>query len=302
MGGAVQKVILPVRFPWWVKIIAKIILARLPFGYRTWSKFGLFKHGDMQDFDHAYNSFMAHWSRSKKYINCTDGFVALELGSGDSIFSGLVACGMGAKKVYLVDTGDYVNRNLDFNLSFINYLFSAGLNIPVYDEVSSFEELLEMYNIVYLIDGLQSLKELPDKSIDFCWSQVVLEHVRHSEFYDVFKNIRRVLSEGGVASHVVDLKDHLGGGLNNLRFPSSLWEKEWFSGSGFYTNRMRYSQYQEVFDSTGFNEVYKKIYKWKNVPLKRRLLAQEFQSLCDDDLLISEFEVVQTVGSLEISR
>ena len=39
------------------------------------------------------------------------------------------------------------------------------------------------------------------------------------------RELRRVLRNDGVFSNRVDLRDHLGAALNNLRFPESLWER-----------------------------------------------------------------------------
>jgi hypothetical protein len=73
-----------------------------------------------------------------------------------------------------------------------------------------------------------------------------------------------------------------------MRFSSSLWEKEWFAqNSGFYTNRIRFSEMVSICESIGFTvEVRNKRY-WDFSPIKRNKLATEFKSLSDDDLLVS---------------
>lgn len=90
-------------------------------------------------------------------------------------------------------------------------------------------------------------------SIDFIWSQAVLEHIRKSEFLDTMLELHRILRPNGVCSHVVDLKDHLGGALNNLRFSEKLWESNFMASSGFYTNRIRYSEMLDIFHQAGFS-------------------------------------------------
>jgi hypothetical protein len=56
--------------------------------------------------------------------------------------------------------------------------------------------------------------------------------------------------------HVVDFKDHLGGGLNNMGFSSNLWEKEWFvSKREFYTNRIRLQEMIAICEDIGFKVV-----------------------------------------------
>ena len=94
-------------------------------------------------------------------------------------------------------------------------------------------------------------------------------------------------------SHVVDFKDHLGGGLNNMRFPSTLWELDWFaSDSGFYTNRMRLSEMILFCEDIGFNVKVRNTRRWTSFPIKRTQLAREFYDLSDDDLLTSGAHLV----------
>ncbi len=38
-------------------------------------------------------------------------------------------------------------------------------------------------NIIYLTEGLKSLREVPDASVDFLFSNTVLEHIRLKEFF-----------------------------------------------------------------------------------------------------------------------
>ena len=81
--------------PRWAKIIAKIIFSRLPDEYWTRKRRGLFLQGAMEKPAYAYGVFKKHFDRvelQRPY----DGFVGLELGPGDSLFSGMVAHAFGA--------------------------------------------------------------------------------------------------------------------------------------------------------------------------------------------------------------
>ena len=67
---------------------------------------------------------------------------------------------------------------------------------------------------------------------------------------------RRIIVNNGKMSHNADLKDHLGGALNNLgsalnnlRFSDCLWESEFMVKSGFYTNRL---QHQDILNLLPF--------------------------------------------------
>ena len=93
-------------------------------------------------------------------------------------------------------------------------------------------------------------------------------------------------------SHSVDLKDHLGGRLNNLRFSEDWWEKDWVAGSGFYTNRLRYSEMIEMFQDAGLVCLQISLEKFNRIPINRFSMNRVFRNLPDDDLIVSGFHVV----------
>ena len=121
----------------------------------------------------------------------------------------------------------------------------------------------------YLTDGVRSLSQLPDKSVNYCFSNAVLEHVPKGEFTQLAQELFRVLKPDGVSVHRVDLKDHLGGGLNNLRFAERNWERSLFRNSGFYTNRIRFFKMVAIFEQAGFSCSLPRILRWNRLPLKK---------------------------------
>ena len=124
------------------------------------------------------------------------------------------------------------------------------------------------------------------------FSQAVLEHIRREQFLDTMRECRRILKRDGVCSHRVDLKDHLGGGLNNLRFSPEIWESKLFVRSGFYTNRIRYREMLKLFSSAGFDVEIIEENRWNVLPIDRSQLAPLFQDISDDELLVSGFSAV----------
>ena len=276
--------------PWQIKIAAKIILSRLPLNYRIWENIGLFKHGYMTDPEYAYRIFYEHFSRVE-FEHKKNDFVALELGPGDSLFSAIIAHSFGAKSCYMVDAGPYASMEKGPYESLITLLKKKGSAVNI-DMEPSVHDLIKNCGGVYCTEGLDSLKAIPDKSVDFVWSQAVLEHVRYYEFDETMSELRRVLRTGGVCSHRVDLKDHLGGGANNLRFSSSLWESGWMASSGFYTNRIRFKEMISRFEKAGFNVEVINSDNWDKAPIARKKLAEEFSEIEDEELLISGFDVI----------
>lgn len=62
--------------------------------------------------------------------------------------------------------------------------------------------------------------------------------------------------------------------------------------SGFYTNRIRYSDMLNRFKSAGFNVEVSRIDKWKSLPIERNKMYGEYKMLPDTDLLVSGFDVI----------
>lgn len=277
--------------PWQAKITAKLVLSRIPLGYRVWQKLDLFKHGSMEDAKYAFEVFSRHYDRCA-FPRKGNGFVSLELGPGDSLFSALIARAFGGSSTYLVDVDRFARDDIAPYHSLIDFMSAQGLVLPFPDRVENLDQLLDACSARYETHGVQSLKEIPGASVDFVWSQAVLEHVRLNEFRDVFSELRRIMREDGVCSHRVDLKDHLSGSLNNLRFSEKMWESDLMANSGFYTNRIRYSEMIRMFKDSGFEPVFAKIDRWEHLPLSKDDLDEKFSCLSDEELRISGFDIV----------
>jgi SAM-dependent methyltransferase len=277
--------------PWYVRMAAKVVLSRIPVSYQAWRALRLFAHGEMAQSAYAYGVFRQHFDASA-FPRKAGGFVALEIGPGDGLLSAVIAAACGAAKCYLVDTGHYATTDIAPYRDVARLLSSQGLTPPDLTDAQDLADVLRRCNATYLTKGLASLRELPSHSVDFAWSHAVLEHIRHREFAAGVRELRRILVADGCASHQVDLKDHLGGGLNNLRFPSQWWEAEWLARSGFYTNRIRFSEMMRLFAARGFSVDRLVTSRFETLPLPRASLADEFRRVSDEDLMVNGFHVV----------
>lgn len=260
------------HIPWQAKIIAKVILARLPFSYQNWAALNLFRHGAMADPAYARTVFALHIKDAFGEREPPAGLTYLEMGTGDSVASAVFAAALGAKKTYLVDVGDFITRDMAFYRQ-------------LDDRFDNFDDMMEYCHATYLTDGLSSLKTIPDNSVDFIWSHATLEHVRHAEFDETMNELYRIIKPGGVMSHEIDLKDHLGGKLNNLRFSPDLWESEWMATSGFYTNRLRPYEMADSMRQAGFTIEEDRRSRWDALPTPRSKMAAPFKDQPEDELL-----------------
>ncbi len=153
--------------------------------------------------------------------------------------------------------------------------------------------MLRELNATYLTSGSASWGSIPDNAVDYVFSHAVLEHVRRAEFGATMREVFRVLKPGGLASHNIDLKDHLGGRLNNLRFPERLWEQDWFAArSGFYTNRLRPSELLRHFAEAGFELLGSVVAQFPDVPTRRQVMDRAFRAMPEDELRASGLRVM----------
>lgn len=277
--------------PWQLKIGAKIILARLPLPYGLWSRLNLFKHGAMKDPAYARGIFSRHLEVWRASGGGTP-FTCLEMGPGDSLLSALVARSLGASRTWMVDAGAWASMDVDLYRRAAGALFPPDMpDRPSPERWRTMDDVLADCRATYLTNGLEGLRSLEAGSIDLLWSQAVLEHVRKAEFGPSLVEMRRLLSGRGIASHQIDLKDHLGGRLNSLRFSESTWEGDLFSSSGFYTNRLRASQILALATQAGLTASVHNESRWDRIPTPRQKLDPAFRDLAENDLLVSGFHV-----------
>lgn len=278
------------HIPWWAKIAAKMVLSRTGISNATFRQYGIFRHGAMDSAFYSREVFMGHVKKAGLSGGLT-GKVILELGPGDGVATALYAYALGAHAV-LLDTGRYSGEDVGPYKDMARSLEKDGLHVPLIEHAMTLDEVLAACGASYLCDGMGSLEGLPAESIDFIFSQAVLEHVRQKEFERLIKECRRVIRPSGICSHRVDMRDHLGGGLNNLRFPSAWWETDFFVRSGFYTNRISYTEMLHIFSLAGFSASITGLQRWPKSPIERKLLAREFHDRSEDDLLVSGFDVL----------
>lgn len=278
------------RLPWWIRVLAKIVLSRLPLQYSFWQRSHLFVHGLMDEPDYAYRVITAHMHRLDRHS--LEGQVVLELGPGNGLFTAVVACALGARRTYLVDAGAFAGEDVAPYRTCATYLREMGLQAPTLDDCESVSDVLRACSALYLTRGVEDMREIPTASVDWIFSQAVLEHLRLGSFDAIVGEMRRMLSSSGMTTHQVDLKDHLGGALNNLRFSNRVWESRFMANSGFYTNRLRLSQIVNAFREAGFDVHTADVSRWTQLPTPRRKLARPFRELSDDELLVRQFDLV----------
>lgn len=292
--------ILNKKVPWWLIIGAKVVLSKIPVPYSFWKRLQLFQHGDMDLPQSALGVFLEHPKTADvldknsplPQFKVNGDFNVLELGPGDSLFTIIIAKTLGASRTWLVDAGSFATRDMAKYDHMLNFLGQRGFVLPFVANPETLDDILTECNAEYLIEGISSLARLPSETVDFCFSQTVLQHIPKCDFTKMADELFRILKPNGVCVHRVDLKDMLDGGLNNLRFSEATWESALFRKSGFYTNRIGFSKMIVIFEQASFKCTLPRVLRWERLPTPREKLDAAFRQLPDDDLLVRDFDIV----------
>jgi hypothetical protein len=276
------------HIPWWAKIGMKIALAKAPVSYELWRRIGIFRHGKMIEASYSQSIFESHMTSLAAHAPIKPNTL-LELGPGDSVSTAIWARARAIDATTLVDAGRFATTDVN---AYQGALELAGLENHQAARASTIDDMLRLLGATYLCNGLTGLKSIPSGSIDAIFSNAVLEHVRRSEFTATVRELFRIQRQGGVSSHQIDLRDHLGGALNSLRISHQRWESALFSQSGFYTNRLRCSEIRSIFTDVGWEILECNERRWPNQVTPRSALHADFQHFADEDLLVSGIRLV----------
>jgi SAM-dependent methyltransferase len=278
---------------WSCKLAAKIALSNLGLPYSFWRHLGFFRHGRMDTSSYALKIFRLHAQRA--YPNgVPEGLRMLELGPGDSVASALIAYSHKVNSTVLVDVAAFAKTDIQFYKNLCTELAAEGLSMPSLSECDTFEQVLKNSKAQYLTEGMISLKSIHSESVDFIWSHSVLEHIRKHDVQDVLCELKRILRPNGLMSHNIDFRDHLSGSLNNLRFSNKLWESNFFTRAGFYTNRIPAMHMHKMFREMGFNIKQEGFGRWDNIPISRSLISKDFKQLSDNELTVRTSHILMS--------
>lgn len=270
---------------------------------------------------YCYSVWMRHlknWNSIRKDMPET----VAELGPGDSLGIGLAALLSGCQSVVALDIIKYwdIKRNLKI-FDELTLLFKQKASIPDNTEYPKVGPLLDNYDFPVNILSNETLKEslseerisairkeiheidnpknqfikynipwhddkiINKETIDFVYSQAVLEHVEDLE--GTYAGIYKWLKKDGVMSHTIDFKSH--GTSKSWNGYRTYSEFEWWiveGGKAYVINRIPYSKNIELQKKYNFKII-------KNVPVKmenkipKRYFSKRFKDLSEEDMTTS---------------
>ncbi len=137
----------------------------------------------------------------------------------------------------------------------------AAAIVDSISSVGSFEELYDLLDLEYVIDGSGTLRDLASESFDTVFSFHVLEHVREQDTDEMIANMHRVLRPGGCSIHQIGIDDHLAhydrareSPKSYLQYSDRVW-RTFFQNDVQYFNRLQMSDWLRAFRTHGFELV-----------------------------------------------
>lgn len=298
--------------------MAKGLLKRVP----GTSLFVRRKTGGTDESRYCYSVWMRHLSFYNQFCNDIPKQVA-ELGPGDSVGTGLAALLSGAECITALDVVQCGNtqRNLK-TFDELVVLFEQRTDIPGDVEYPKVRPTLREYVFPghLLADSALRRSMAPGRlrqirheiqhidnpenqfirscvpwnnaaviqkgSLDFVFSQAVLEHVR--DLQNTYFTMWQWLRDGGVMSHTIDYQSHAITKSWNGHWTLSDWQWQVATGKNSlsYINREPHSTHVSLVQKNGF-EVVAEIVSRSGNSFHRSDLAQRFSVLDESDLITS---------------
>lgn len=118
---------------------------------------------------------------------------------------------------------------------------------------------VERFGISYIAPSSLQDAGLAPASVDCFYSVDTLEHIPREELREVLEAAKRLLKPAGLSVHAIDYSDHYARGhdglsrFNFLTFPDRAWAP--FNSRFHFVNRMRHSEYLDVFSQLGLGLV-----------------------------------------------
>ncbi len=278
--------------PWWVKLGVKLGLAACGVhGARAWRlglaepSFGRADPGKLVGVPRGLRG------RAEAVLGRRPRSI-LEVGPGRMVTRAPVLAALGFERIWYVDPVDSAPTAPEPYRAAAALARAEGLAPPALDGLPCRDAVLRACGATLLIGGPAVLQAIPDGAVELVVSEAVLEHVRRAELAPLLRELRRVTAPGGCGLHWVDLHDHLGGGLQHLRFGPAFWERPLAARAGIYVNRLGLSAHVEALQAAGFAVAVRERLVWPaRPPGPRRPHRASVRPAEDDRICAAMLEV-----------
>lgn len=226
----------------------------------------------------------------------------LELGPGNSIALALNCLCCGSKKYWMADKyprilkNDEQKKNLLEHIAYFEDKYHCSLNNYINKKNM---ELNESF-LVYIQNGVEDLSDIPSSSIDIILSISVFEHVKNID--KSFQEMERVLKNGGIIYHRIDMRDHYNFNrpFKFLKYSDYIWNnfltKEGFS----YTNRLRVDDFEKLLLKYNFKIIELVKRRYEHTLPNKKAFNEKFGKKNIEDLRVIEIDILAKLDYNEV--
>lgn len=257
--------------------------------------------------------------------------VVAEIGPGDSLGTGFAALLSGTTKYFALDTVNYsdLSKNLTIFDEIVE-LFKNREDIPDEEEFPRITQKLDSYKfpgdilsdshldavlsddrIIQIRQNINSINSdsgsiyysapwcdssnIHENSIDYLFSQAVLEHVDDLDL--VYCSMKKWLKKDGIMAHVIDFKSH--GTATDWNGHWKYRDITWKIIRGrapYLINRCPLTSHLNHINQAGF-EILQENTSNRNDGITRQKLAERFKEISESDLHVSEAHLICKIHS-----
>ncbi|MDI1325517.1 MAG: class I SAM-dependent methyltransferase [Brevundimonas sp.] len=204
----------------------------------------------------------------------------LEIGAGRDLSIALAVRMMGVGSVTTLDVDRLARIDL-INQSAQYMARRLGMTVPVF---ASFDDLIAFgvdYRAPMRITGID------EEHFDCFYSVDTLEHIPPTSLIEILAAARARLKPDGVTVHMIDYSDHYarGGGVsrvNFLRYSDRQWEPH--NSRFLYMNRLRHSQFLDLFEKAGFRSIDAEPFRLDPAEVPMDEVDARFRAMSIDDV------------------
>jgi SAM-dependent methyltransferase len=237
--------------PWWVKLGAKLGLAAIGLHGDRARRLRLARPSFGMD-DPASVLAARDWVAIARTALGRPPRGFLEIGPGGMTLRAPLLAGLGLGPIWFADAEDNGPQDPAPFRAAATLARAEGIAAPSLDACTDRASVLARCDARLLLGGPAALAVIPDGSIDLVVSTAALEHVRRDLLMPLLAELRRVSAPDAVGLHGIDFQDHLGGGLQHLRFSDAFWASALVDRAGVYVNRLGLSAMVARFQRAGF--------------------------------------------------
>lgn len=195
------------------------------------------------------------------------GLHCYEFGAGWDLIGPISMWALGIDRQTVVDMNpnvalDLVNDTIHrfaTDADRLDGVLGSRLRRPDESPIAGVDDLAARFGITYLAPQDARAMPLADASVDFVVNTFTLEHISPADIAAILRETRRVMAPEAIISSKIDMQDHYHyvqstlSVYNYLRYPE--WRWRWLNPPLHSQNRLRHSQYVELFEQAGFEIV-----------------------------------------------